>query len=137
MPTLIRGVSEILAERQADTLFVQFKVVKGRRLRSSSDNADASAIFNWLEAHDIKYELACPDGHLEGYSGLHAIYFPRLTTLSIWNSLTSSRPRTARAKSRTPMCCLSPSTTRGAPQCQSPNATEGRVSIYAQQEARS
>ena len=53
--------------------------MKGRRLKRSPDNADASAIFNWLEAHDINHELACPDGHLEGYTGLHAIHFPRLT----------------------------------------------------------
>src|SRR5690349_9163115 len=79
VPTLIRPVSEILAERQADTLFVQFKASKGRRLRSSSDNSDASAIFEWLDARSIKYELACPDGHLEGYTGLYAIHFPTLT----------------------------------------------------------
>lgn len=70
MPPLIREISKILAEREADTLFVQFKASKGRLFRQSSDNPDAGRIFDWLEAHDVRYELACPNWHLEGYTGL-------------------------------------------------------------------
>lgn len=79
MPTLIREISEILAERQADTLFVRFKATNGRYLRTASDNADTGTIFAWLDARGIRHELSCPDGHLEGYTGLYAIHLPSLS----------------------------------------------------------
>lgn len=100
MPTVIREISEILAERQADTLFVQFKASKGSSLRAASDNPDTCVIFEWLEAHDIRYELACPNGHLEGYTGLYAIIFANLTDPLYLEFL--SEFETADGKSRKP-----------------------------------
>ena len=104
MPILIREITEILEERQADTLFVQFKASKGRSLRAPSDNSDASAIFEWLEEHDIRYELSCPDGHLEGFTGLYAIHFPSLTDSQYLEFLAEFE--TSDGKSKKPNSCV-------------------------------
>lgn len=71
MPTLIREVSEIFAQRQSDTLFVRFK--------ASKKQCRGRHLFCGLKARVISCELACPDGHLEGYTDFCAIHVPDLT----------------------------------------------------------
>ena len=76
MPQLIRGMDQIMAERQRDTLFLQFP---GLGFWADEQERQASAEarriqFAWLEARGISWETAAPRGWIEGDPGLYAIH---------------------------------------------------------------
>ena len=76
MPQIIRGIDQIMAERQRDTLFLQFP---GLGFWADPDEGRASAEarriqFAWLEARGLTWEMAAPRGWLEGDTGLYAVH---------------------------------------------------------------
>ena len=76
MPQCIRSIDQIMAERQRDTLFLQFP---GLGFWADPDERRASAEarriqFTWLEARGLTWEMAAPRGWLEGDTGLYAIH---------------------------------------------------------------
>lgn len=72
-----------MSERKMDTLFVKFEPLKHwHYFEGPSDNSDIQRMLSWLEANNVKYEMTAPRGHLEGYTGIYAIYFPDLNCAS-------------------------------------------------------
>ena len=76
MPQIIRGMDQIMAERQRDTLFLQFP---GLGFWADDDERQASTEarriqFAWLDAKGLTYETAAPRGWLEGDPGIYAIH---------------------------------------------------------------
>ena len=75
MPQIMRTISDILIERRRDTLFIEFP-----KLHSVNGDAQGRAVaarrqhFEWLEAHNITWEIAAPSGWLEGDPGIYHLH---------------------------------------------------------------
>ena len=75
MPMIMRSISDIMAARQRDTLFMEFAGI-----HSFDDDVRSRAViarqrhFEWFEASGITWEAAAPRGWLEGDPGIYLLH---------------------------------------------------------------
>ena len=77
MPQIMRSISDIMAARQRDTLFMEFPSLHSFDI---VDDARSRAVvarqrhFEWFEASGIRWETAAPRGWLEGDPGIYLLH---------------------------------------------------------------
>jgi len=75
MPKIIRTIEQIIAQEKRDMLFITFDHLSAR---SGLPNSSRQRHLDWFDAKKLHYELAAPEGWLEGDPGIYAVYFDGL-----------------------------------------------------------